>query len=256
MKRKFYFLCIFAAAVFLTAGCSSAEPPVSSENQLETTEGPRQTQPEGQTEEADPQGSKDGVPQTSEGRQEMTAQQEEGPVFQAGTWLATEKGAATYYFFDADGVSGRTASQENGMGIGFTYAVEGSQAVFYMGSADNPANGVLEKADSGQVTIRWEDGREELLIFFSAEGSDSFRFYSNEALCDLAVHYYSSAAGENEKISAAAVTNEDGSVTVQVYENLGDHNSTCAWYNVDRYTGKGTDINTGEEVDFGVSGQE
>lgn len=142
------------------------------------------------------------------------------------------------------------------MGIGFTYSVEGSQAVFYMGSADTPAKGVLERTDAGQVTIRWEDGREELLIFLSAEGSDSFRFYSNDALCDLAVNFYSHTAGENETISAAAVTNEDGSVTIQVYENLGDHNSTCAWYNVDRYTAKGTDLNTGEAVDFNVSGQE
>ncbi len=249
MKGKFYFICVFAAAVSLTAGCSSAEPSVSSENLLETPA-------VSQSAEEDAQTPSDGTQQTSGDWQGVPELPAEGPVFQAGTWLATETGAVTYYFFDADGTSGRTASQENGMGIGFTYSVEGSQAVFYMGSADTPAKGVLERTDAGQVTIRWEDGREELLIFLSAEGSDSFRFYSNDALCDLAVNFYSHTAGENETISAAAVTNEDGSVTIQVYENLGDHNSTCAWYNVDRYTAKGTDLNTGEAVDFNVSGQE
>lgn len=28
---------------------------------------------------------------------------------------------------------------------------------------------------------------------------------------------------------------------IQIYENLGDHNSTAAWYTVDRITGTGTD---------------
>lgn len=242
MKNKFYFPYVFVVAVFVLAACNSADHPVSSENHLQTSESRQETTEDLQV--------------ATENTQETPALSD-GPVFQAGTWLlVTGDRADTYYFFDADGTSGHTASQVNGMGIGFTYSVEGSQAVFYMGSSDNPASCTLQKTDSGQITVKWEDGREETLIFISEKGSDSFRFYSNDALCDLAINYYFRAGGETENITAAAVTNEDGSVTIQVFENLGDHNSTCAWYCVDRCTGKGTDLNTGEEVDFGVSGQE
>lgn len=31
------------------------------------------------------------------------------------------------------------------------------------------------------------------------------------------------------------------STLIQIYENLGDHNSTAAWYTVDWITGTGTD---------------
>ena len=50
-------------------------------------------------------------------------------------------------------------------------------------------------------------------------------------------------------MTSAAQTNEDGSVAIQVYENLGDHNSTAAWYTVDRITAAGTD-GSGNEVDL------
>ena len=45
----------------------------------------------------------------------------------------------------------------------------------------------------------------------------------------------------------AAMTNEDNTVTVQLYDNLGDHNSTAAWYIVDRFTAEATDLFTGED---------
>ena len=44
-------------------------------------------------------------------------------------------------------------------------------------------------------------------------------------------------------------TDNDGSVTIQVYENLGDHNSTAAWYTVDRTTAAGTDAD-GHKVEL------
>ena len=44
------------------------------------------------------------------------------------------------------------------------------------------------------------------------------------------------SAQDNQNLTSAAQTNEDGSVSIQVYENLGDHNSTAAWYTVDRLT--------------------
>ena len=37
---------------------------------------------------------------------------------------------------------------------------------------------------------------------------------------------------------------------VQLYDNLGDHNSTSAWYVLDRFTAKGTDLLSGTEIDL------
>lgn len=175
------------------------------------------------------------------------------PVFSAGTWLAKSKDGETYYFFDPDGVSERTASQETGAGLGFTYTVQDGRGTFSMGSADNTSACTLEETDAEHITIKWEDGREESLSYISKEGSNEFQFYSNDALCNLAMSYYSRVSGGIKRMSAAAVTNEDGTVTIQVYENLNDRNSTAVWYTVDRRTGKGTDVNTGEAVDLSIS---
>lgn len=136
------------------------------------------------------------------------------------------------------------------MGLGFTYTVQDGRGTFSFGSADNTSACTLEQTDAEHITIKWEDGREESLSYISKESSDEFQFYSNDALRNLAMSYYSRKSGGMKRLSAAAITNEDGTVTIQVYENLDNHNSTAAWYAVDRRTGKGTDANTGEEVDL------
>lgn len=182
-----------------------------------------------------------------------TADSTPAPAFQAGTWLAKSEDGGTYYFFDPDGVSGRTASQETGTGLGFTYTIQDGRGTFSMGSADDTSACTLEQTDAEHITIKWEDGREEVLSYISEKGSDEFQFYSNDALSNLAMSYYSRVSDGIKRLSAAAVTNEDGTVTIQVYENLNDHNSTAAWYTVDRQTGKGTDVNTSEEVDLSTS---
>ena len=171
----------------------------------------------------------------------------EDTAFTPGTWLSD---AGQYYFFDADGASGRTASLEDGTGVGFSYTLEGTRATFSMGAAD--ASSVCTVTlDGDTATLEWEDGATEGLAYVSEQGSDSFQFYSNQELADMALTYYKEAANaqENEALASAAQTNDDGSVTIQVYENLGDHNSTAAWYTVDRLTGAGTD-GAGAEVNL------
>ena len=168
-------------------------------------------------------------------------------AFTPGTWLSD---AGQYYFFDEDGASGRTASLEDGTGVGFSYTVDGTQAAFAMGAADNSSVCTVT-LDGDAATLEWEDGTTEHLTYVSDQGSDDFRFYSNQELSDMAVAYYKehNSSQDNNNLTAAAQTNDDGSVTIQVYENLGDHNSTAAWYTVDRTTGIGTDA-SGSEVDL------
>ena len=174
-------------------------------------------------------------------------------VFQAGTWLVQGKDTASYSFFDADGSSGWTPSLETGMGLGFTYTVDGETVLFRMGSADSEVKGKLSVTDMSNAAIIWEDGREETMRFVSEQGSDEFRFYSNAELCERAVTYYTEATGE--AAPQAAADTEPETVTIQLYNNLGDHNSTCAWYQVNRLTGKGIDVNSGQEIDLSATGQ-
>ena len=168
----------------------------------------------------------------------------EDAAFTPGTWLSD---GGQYYFFDAGGTTGRTASLEDGTGVGFTYSLVGTEADFSMGAADN-TNSCTVSRNGDTVTLEWADGATEHLTYVSEQGSDTFQFYSNQELADLALAYYKEQSGVQDtgNLTAAAQTNEDGSVTIQVYENLGDHNSTAAWYTVDRTTGAGTDESGGE----------
>lgn len=168
-------------------------------------------------------------------------------VFAPGTW---QSDSGQYYFFDEGDATGRTASLEDGTGVGFTYTVNGSEAVFAMGGADVSSSCTVS-GEGDQMTLEWADGTVEHLSYVSDKGSDAFRFYSNQELAGLALSFYQNHndAQESQNLTSAAQTNEDGSVSIQVYENLGGHNSTAAWYTVDRLTAAGTD-GSGEEVDL------
>lgn len=217
MKRSIpYFLMVFSIMI-LFAGCSRPMPAPSTE--------PPQKPPE----------------------------QTAAPAIQAGTWFVSGKDTAAYYFFDADGTSGRTASLENGTGVGFTYSVQDNEVTFRMGAEDVVVKGKLTKTDDTHASIVWENGsdNEETMRFISDKGSDDFQFYSNEDLCKMAVAYYTKATGEDAPQAAADTDPE--TVSIQLYVNTGDHNSNCAWYQVNRQTAKGTDVNTGAEIDLSTS---
>ena len=169
----------------------------------------------------------------------------EDAAFTPGTWLSD---GGQYYFFDEGGATGRTASLEDGTGVGFTYSMTGTEASFSLGAADNTSSCTVSR-NGDTVTLEWADGATEHLTYVSEQGSDTFQFYSNQELADLALRFYqeNNSAQDNQNLTSAAQTNEDGSVSIQVYENLGDHNSTAAWYTVDRLTAAGTD-GSGQEV--------
>ena len=168
-------------------------------------------------------------------------------LFQAGTWLSDQ---GQYWFFDAGEASGRTAGLEDGTGVPFAYTFDGAQAVFSIGIAGNDHSCDVTTGEN-TLTLRWEDGATEVLTYVSDQGSDQFQFHSNRELEELALAYYQAQnPGEDTGgLTAAAQTNEDGTVTIQVYRNLGDHNSNAAWYTVDRVTGQGSDGN-GQAVDL------
>lgn len=169
--------------------------------------------------------------------------------FRPGVW----QGEGMYYFFDA--YSGSTVSMENGTGVAFTYEMNGETVTFHMGSADDSTPATVLQSGDAVIELKWEDGRTETLHFVSGEGAETFSFYTDEELCDMAVTYYQSVNGGDDPITATSTANPDGTVFIQLASDEGDHLSNLAQYdNVDRLTAVGTDAMTGEAVQLDFYG--
>lgn len=90
-----------------------------------------------------------------------------------------------------------------------------------------------------------------ILILTACSTSDKIVSYSDEELCKMAGDYY---ADQHDGIVPSEITidsvSEDGRIVkIHLYENLEDHSVTKEWYDVDRYTGVGTNVNF-EEIDL------
>lgn len=249
MKNKFLILSLTLTALLL-AGCQSDAQPTGDDSPS-----PEQSEPvsPSQNESASPEQSESESPEPSESGEEAPAEVADQPVFTPGTWLGVAPdGNQQYYFFNPDGTSGSTSNLEYGIGVAFEYEIEeDGRVLFHMGAVDVDNYCTVEAADAEHLTLQWDDGSVEELSYASTLGAGEFTFYSERELCDLAVAYYRQNSGEETgELAAGSAVNDDGTITIQVYESLGDHNSTAAWYKVDRFTAQGTDENTGEAVDL------
>ena len=254
MKHRRLFLSLtglVAALALLLAACATQDTSDDTQPSDTGTEVSDEQQDDAAGEQT-PDGATDETETPDDATDETETPDESGgdaaqSLFTPGTWLSD---LGQYYFFDADGAAGRTASLEDGTGVAFSYTAQDGEAVFALGAADNES--ACTVTGEGETrTLTWADGTVENLSYVSELGSDEFAFYTNVELADLALAYYKQVSGETdtEGLVAAAAANEDGTVAIQVYQNLGDHNSTSAWYTVDRLTATGTDAD-GNEVDL------
>ncbi|MGN1341545.1 MAG: hypothetical protein ACI4WS_14735 [Oscillospiraceae bacterium] len=169
--------------------------------------------------------------------------------FKPGTW----RGETQYFFFDEDGMSGSTLSFDIGIGVGFRYEVMSRSEGFvnmHMGAEDNIEGVVISDKTEDSFTITWEDGSSEKFVYASPLTASEFVFYTDEQIVQIAQNYYQANNGGYTPGSAGTKSNEDGTVTIQLYDSFDDHNSTAAWYTIDRVTLKGTDDIMGTEVDM------
>lgn len=230
MNKAAMLVAALILAISLLAGCGQGNPPAPS-NQSSTASQPAPAAS------SSPDAQGDVIFELSGGIDIM-----------AGTWAAHRAGVQTsYYFFDEDKRSGSLLSVENGTGVGFEYEIDGTSAVFHMGAVDDNTAATLEQPGDDMLIITWEDGEQDILTYLVSASAENFTFYSNEALCEMALNHYEAASGYRPEF-AAAIVNADDSVSIQLYDNLGDHNSSAAWYTVDRITGEGTNDITGEAV--------
>lgn len=65
--------------------------------------------------------------------------------------------------------------------------------------------------------------------------------YSQKDLEKMALDYYEAKTGYRPS-GVGSQVNSDGTVSIQLYDNMGDHNSTSDWYTINPKTGIGTNI--------------
>ncbi len=242
MKRRMIMAAALCLSLLSLTSCAQQQEEVTQQQQPEPI--PEQSAPI-QIEEPAPVQEQPPV-------QEPELPQEPVYAIPSGVWLAaTDVGYSNYYYFNAEEHSGQYVSLDYGLGMPFSYGGSGKKLIFFLGEEAAAYPATLETNGPDSFKLIWEDSLPETLTFVSEGTLEDFHFYSNDALAQMAIeHYAEEDEDETPPTQYGVMTNEDNTVTVQLYDNLGDHNSTSAWYIVDRFTAMGTDLLTGEEIDL------
>ena len=255
MKMKKLLPMLLAAAVFAT-GCASDE--ISSDIVTEDTDTTEVVIDTIETDEASAPAAavpatEDAAP-TEEAAVTEESIDEKKTVFPAGTWMLYEITPLDevipigYCFTNADGVSGENLLFEDGDGYQFEYEI-GINEIFVTVDGQNVTIPVVG-GDLSYTMLDIPDlGRVDMVYLSEITRADIPEFYSNTELGEMAQQYYTILTGYTPSCIGTR-SNADGTVTIHLYDNMGDHNSTSAWYTVDRWSTVGTDDIMGDEVNF------
>ena len=83
----------------------------------------------------------------------------------------------------------------------------------------------------------------------NSDALDKSGVYSDKELCDMALDYYEKENGYRPGM-AEVEDREVHIVLIRLYDDMGDHIATSAWYEIDSRTGKGKDTIFGDKVDL------
>ena len=241
---------ILLSAVLLCTGCQSkqnetaSQPSDTSSAESTVTSAVTSSATSASTAETLPEDTGEAA-ETSSATAEPTAEIQSEYLFKPGVW----RGEDSYFFFHEDG-SGQLLTFEYGIGVGFQMEpFTGDSVTFHMGAADNNTVFGVSDVTGESVTLTTDDGTNDTLVYVCEGDSETFSFYSNEEAQTLALSFYQAQTGYTPQY-AAVQNNADGTLTIQLYDEVDGHNSTSAWYTVDRVTLVGTDDMTGETVDL------
>lgn len=241
---------ILLSAVLLCTGCQSkqnetaSQPSDTSSAESTVTSAVTSSATSASTAETLPEDTGEAA-ETSSATAEPTAEIQSEYLFKPGVW----RGEDSYFFFHEDG-SGQLLTFEYGIGVGFQMEpFTGDSVTFHMGAADNNTVFGVSDVTGESVTLTTDDGTNDTLVYVCEGDSETFSFYSNEEAQTLALSFYQAQTGYTPQY-AAVQNNADGTLTIQLYDEVDGHNSTSAWYTVDRVTLVGTDDMTGDTVDL------
>jgi hypothetical protein len=181
--------------------------------------------------------------------------------FRLGVWLVKgEEGSEyydeTYYCF-REGGNGSFLTQSAGIGLGFNYeAVDGSKTKyrFEAGAVGEYSYMEIVDADIDENHFKAKrDGFDGVQDWTYLCPTDEFSFYSNYSIGLMAEKLY--GMGQYSVSDPIVETGfELGMISVVIRDpSVEDYTqSILKWYNFDRYTGKGHDVNSGDPVDLTV----
>ncbi len=235
--RKYISMLLLAAALTASAGCKAAE----SGSDITTEAMPTVEASAEVTAAVSAEDTASAATTTAAVTEE--APEEDIPTLTAGIWEAYFNGIPDgYYIIYADTMGGSTISFDTGTGVPFAYGFTEEGIAFSAGAVDSLIYYAAESLSENEAVFTREDGTVLTLKHRSEGGVEELPFfYSNLEIEELAVSYYERTYGATPP-SAASHTEADGSVTVQLYESLSDHNATWAWYSVNRFTGEAEDV--------------
>ena len=241
---------ILLSAVLLCTGCQSkqnetaSQPSDTSSAESTVTSAVTSSVTSASTAETLPEETREAT-ETGSVTAEPTAESQSEYLFKPGVW----RGEDSYFFFHEDG-SGQLLTFEYGIGVGFQMEpFTGDSLTFHMGAADNNTVFGVSDVTGESVTLTTDDGTTDTLVYVVGADPETFTFYSNEEARTLALSFYQAQTGYAPQY-AGVQNNADGTLTIQLYDEVDGHNSTSAWYTVDRVTLVGTDDMTGETVDL------
>lgn len=177
--------------------------------------------------------------------------------FKPGVWLdrsglRLNNGRETsgiYFVFETYS-GGRTLGLDTGTGLPFDAEKNGEDVVLYFGSSDDNTPVRFRVIDENTVDMTFLDDNTTERLTFVTDVSENFTFYPEEYLIELAKQFYAAKHEGHVPTKAEASSEDDNTVLIQLYDDESySLNATSAWYFIDRFTGKGKDID-GREVDL------
>ncbi len=250
-KRKYAVPAAVLAALMLgTAACKQEEKRASSSETTTTTAAVTTTEAETTTTAAPETTTTTSAPEVT--TSEETPADEEFAI-KTGVWLSqSEYEGESYYTFLEDG-SGNVLSQDMGIGVPYSYTHEGTEYTFEMAAVDNFVKMNVTEASEDRIVIKWEYGLEETLTYLGP--ADGFRFFSTDVLCNMAAYRFMQDNNGYAMFSKYGEIQPDGLIKITLNDCSNENKGVIGCYTVDRYTGKGTDIN-GSEVELAELGED
>ncbi len=161
--------------------------------------------------------------------------------FMTGVWLARTNDGEERYFIFTDAQNGVYLEQETGMGMGFTYEMQGDEsAVFHFGDTESNDIAFISWIDNSNAYVSWQAGEIETFTVVTGNPSPDYHFYNNNQLGEMAINYYQSKNGTRPQ-KAFAMVDASENIFIQVYDEQNGTQIVLESYVVDRYTAIGVD---------------
>ena len=171
-----------------------------------------------------------------------------GETFCRGVWASDDGEKRVGYYIFYDGGNGKFCDAQLGMALLFTVKGKKNAADFCLGAADFTDPTTVEKVGDGKRTLTWtNENRVENLTLLSEQEPDTFSFFSQNDLSEMAMDYYEQKIGSRPE-SAETTIGVDGMATIQLMNRVGRNGRVVAEYVVSSITGNGTVSGKDEEV--------